>query len=357
MTNKEISITPSIIDEIDESITKGINYLHDHQLPNGEFLFYMSADDAMQSWNLPESSIFPAALIGHCLLSLRNQVKTKEIILNTAHFLHYQMDRGGTWNHYTILHRLRNLCPQDLDDTACVSQFLKTLEFNIPWQSNQKLILDNRRSDGLFYTWIIFRWKVNTNLLYWNYTAKELKHIFKSLIFWHKFECTRYDVDAVVNANILYYLGKRKETQPIISYLIDVIKKNKEHDCDKWYRKDLTVYYFISRNFNNDIFELEDIRTEIIERIISKCHKDGSIGESSLDTALALTTLINLNYQGSEIINGINNLLKMQLERGNWKRWAFYYGGPKKLSCFGSEELTTAFCLEALAKFRNGIKF
>jgi hypothetical protein len=357
MSPKEItSNTINIQEKLDKSIEQGVNYLHDHQLPNGEFLFYMSGDDAMQSWNLPESSVFPASLIGNCLLSLRNQGKVDEILLSTAHFLHYQMDKGGTWNHHTIINRFRKVCPQDLDDTSCVSHFLREMSFDFPMQTNQKLILDNRRNDGLFYTWLIFRWRPNKNLLYWHYAAKELKYLFKSLVFWYQFECTRYDVDAVVNANILYYLGKRKETQPIIPYLIDVIKEFKENDCDKWYRKDLTVYYFISRNFSNGIIELEEVRSQIIDRILLKFNENNGFGDSSLDTALAISSLINLKYKGKEIINGINFITETQNNNGSWKRRAFYYTGPKKESCYGSEELTTAFCLEALAKFKNSLQ-
>ena len=338
--------------KLDIAINQGINYLEHRQLPNGEFLMYMSGDDAMQGWNLPESCVFPAALIGNCLLPLRKKENVELILQEAAKFLHYQMDRGGTWNHYTILHRLRHLCPQDLDDTACVSQFLKTMNFDFPSRRNQQLILDNRRSDGLFYTWIIFRWRLNKNLLYWYYAVKELKHFVKSLIFWYKFECSRYDVDAAVNANVLFYLGKRKETQPIISYLISIINENKEKDCDKWYLNEFTIYYFISRNFHIGIYELEIIRTKMISKIILQHQKNGGFGESELDTALAITALINLNYKGLEIKEGINYLIKNQSKNGNWKRWAFYYTGPTG-SCLGSEELTTAFCLEALGRFKD----
>lgn len=338
---------------LNQAIELGIAYLEDHQLPNGEFLFYMSGDDAMQSWNLPESSVFPSALIGNCLLGLKKWDKVEQILLDTANFLKYQMDRGGLWNHYTILHRFRNLCPNDIDDTACVSGFLNSMKFDFPRSRNQQLILDNRRMDGLFFTWITFRFHSNTNKLYWYYALKELKYLFKSLIFWCKIEAKRYDVDTVVNANVLYYLGKRKETQSIIQHLIHVIKENKEDNCDKWYRNPLIVYYFISRNFYVGINELEEIQADMINRILSTCQKNGSFGESEFETALAVSSLIFLDYHGPELETGINHLIKTQSERGNWKRWAIYYTGIKKTASFGSEELTTAFCLEALALYED----
>ncbi|MHA8051650.1 hypothetical protein V7S79_11120 [Aquirufa sp. ROCK-SH2] len=338
---------------LNQAIEQGISYLEDHQLPNGEFLFYMSGDDAMQSWNLPESTVFPSAQIGNCLLGLKKRDKVGQILLNTANFLKYQMDRGGLWNHYTLLHRWRNVCPNDLDDTACVSGFLKSMNFNFPLERSHQLILDNRRRDGLFYTWITFRFQPNKNLVYWYYVLKELKQPFKSLIFWWKFECSRYGVDGVVNANILYYLGKRKETDAIIHHLVHIIKENMEDDCDYWYRSPLVIYYFISRNIPAGINELKEIQPDLTNRILSKKLKNGSFGESELETAFAISSLIYLDYHGPEVENGINYLIKTQSKGGNWKRWAFYYSGPQKHVCWGSEELTTAFCLEALALYEN----
>lgn len=355
MSNKEtITNTSTIEEKINQSIDLGINYLHSHQLPNGEFLFYMSGDDDMLGHNIcTESCVFPAALIGTCLLSLKESSQmVDEILKKSAEFLFYQMDKGGTWNHYTNLHRYRHLCPQDLDDTSCASYFLNEMAYNIPNHSIQKLMLDNRRKDGLFYTWITFRWLWNRNKLYWHYVFKELKYPIQSLIFWYKFVCTRYDVDAVVNANILYYLGKRAETKPIIDHLTRVIKENKEDVCDKWYLNTLTVYYFISRNFASGIHELEDVRPALISKIMAFYNKDNSFGRSDLENALAISSLINLDYKGIEVTKAVIELVNGQSKNGNWKRWGFYYGGVKQF-CFGSEELTTAFCLEALAIFKK----
>lgn len=341
------------IENLSISIDKGIEYLLDHQLPNGEFLFYMSGDEAMQGWNLPESSVFPAALIGICLLPLKDDIRIQKILLETAHFLKYQMDRGGTWNHYTILHRWRKLLPQDLDDTACVSYFLKEMNFDFPLEYNKQIMIDNRNRDGLFYTWLTFRWRFNKNRTYWKLASRELKHVIKSVFFWHMIEPTRYDIDGVVNANILYYMGKRKETTSVITYISNIIKENKEDDCDMTYRNVFTVYYFFSRNISAGIEELNVISADIIDRILKKQKPDGSFGESVLDTALAISSLINSEYKGGELNKGIAYLVQKQRKSGNWDRRALYFGGKEKLSSFGSEELTTAFCIEALAKFKK----
>ena len=72
-----------------------------------------------------------------------------------------------------------------------------------------------------------------------------------------------------------------------------------------------------------------------------------------MDTALGCCTLMNIGYFGPELKKGIEYILRAQQGMGNWARWAFYYGGPKKKAAWGSEELTTGFCIEALTRYQS----
>lgn len=339
--------------QIEHSISKGIDYLHQHQYPSGEFCVYMSGDDAMQGWNHPDSSIFPSVLIGTSLSFLSDYSKAKEMLNKTASFLRYQIGIGSTWNHYTHTHYLRPLCPQDADDTACVSSLLQKCRIDFPAAENVPLILSNRRRDGLFYTWFALRAQLNSNKNYWRLVSKEFLNPFKAFMFWRKMECERYDIDAVVNANILYYLGDIKETQPVIDWMLKIIDDHKETDCDKWYRNVFTVYYFFSRNYYAGITKLEPFRMTIIDRILAKSNSDGGVGDSVTDTGLAICSLLNLNFKGDQLTKAIRFLIESQKTTGEWERRRIYYGGPKKIVGFGSEELSTGFCLEALARYKK----
>ncbi len=76
---------------------------------------------------------------------------------------------------------------------------------------------------------------------------------------------------------------------------------------------------------------------------------DGSWG-SSLDTALALVALMDARYRGDALGKGIAALLARQGADGSWPAGVYYTGLP--LSYFyGSQEVTTAFAAEALAKY------
>jgi hypothetical protein len=91
----------------------------------------------------------------------------------------------------------------------------------------------------------------------------------------------------------------------------------------------------------------------IVERILLSLKPDYSLGESILDTALAVISLINCGYNSTILDQAITYLTSKQNRSGCWPRWAVYYGGPKKLRTYGSEEMTTGFCLEALALYKS----
>lgn len=157
----------------------------------------------------------------------------------------------------------------------------------------------------------------------------------------------------MVNANALYYLGANAETEPVINYLIDIIKENKETDCDKWYRNVFTVYYFISRNYYKGVKQLEEIRAIIVRRILVRIGANGCIGENVVDTALCLSTLFNLGYSGQDLAGSINYIIRNQSSSGGWAATRVYYAYKNKSVGWGAEELSTSLCLEALSRYQQ----
>lgn len=338
---------------IENSIIKGIWYLQDHQYPNGEFCCYVGQDDEMKMC-ITQSNLFPTSLISYSILHLKHIPEAKEILDKACAFLQYQAMRGGAWNNFTVLNPLFPICPPDVDNTACASLVLQKLDKY--YTPNRELILANYTETGLFYTWFTLRPKFNPTKNYWLLGLREFKHPIGTFLFWRNTEATRYDVDAAVNANILYYLGLNEQTTPIVDYMLDIIAKEKEDDCDSWYRNRFTIYYFFSRNYKAGIEKLKPAATVITERILHAFKNDHSIGESILDTALGVISLINCGYRSPLLAKAVEYIIDQQKRSGGWTRWAVYYGGPKKRSTFGSEEMTTGFCLEALALYNLQLK-
>ena len=332
------------------AIDNGLRYLIDHQFPNGEFVSYFGGDAALLGWLRPDRTLFSTALICHCLSFVKNE-PSEELQEKSMLFLGGEKSKHGLWNHFANWHPYRNLLPCDIDDTSCISVLYKEKGTDFPSPSNIPILAANRTGNGLFYTWFIFRWKLLTNKTFVSIALRRLPRALVNLVFWKSVEANPNDVDAVVNANVLYYLGETEITRPIIQYIISIIDNGREGECDLWYRDKLIVYYFFSRNYFKGVQSLQPIVAPIIERTLASVNNDGSIGNTVLDTAWAICTLINLRYDGPEIAAAAAFLLEKQENDGCWPRWIAYWGGPKKLTGYGSEELTTAFCLEALSRY------
>jgi hypothetical protein len=241
--------------------------------------------------------------------------------------------------------------PFDIDDTVIALSFLKSR--NIPIHQNDSIILKHHNKQGLFYTFFCLRNKRNYSLHYWLIGLRELLCPLQTYFFWNHFEANRFVVDGVVNANVLYYLGERKETQPIIKYIIATILASKEGEFDTWYRNPFVVYYFISKNYFIGITAFEAIRKLIIDRISSQLCSNGSIRNNPLDTALAICSVLNFKSFSPIYIQSIQYLIEQQQETGSWAKRIVYTGGPKLIMGWGSEEMTTSFCLEALNRYKN----
>ena len=55
------------------------------------------------------------------------------------------------------------------------------------------------------------------------------------------------DVDAIINTNVLWYLGRRRETEPVIEYLLKLIGEGRETISDRWYVDPFVCWYFLTR--------------------------------------------------------------------------------------------------------------
>ncbi|MGY3052005.1 hypothetical protein ACVWYG_000192 [Pedobacter sp. UYEF25] len=332
------------------AIDAGIDFLYEHQYPNGEFCSYLSPDDRMQEWCYPESNVFCTSVLASCLLGLREDLKVRKILESTSKFLRYQMMTGGLWNFFTKFNPLFKFTPPDVDTTVYTSALLSALSIDIP--NNKLFLLANRAKSGLFFTWIVWRPGAKIKFSDFKVFGRELKRPVHSLTFWLKHEVNRNDVDAVVNANALFYFGLNDQTAHIVDYLLDVLRSANEESSDKWYKNLIVFYYFVSRNFPK-VKELAPAKPLILSRLFTKINHNGSFGESDLEHGMALVTLLNLNFRGKELDSGIDTLLKSQSRNGYWKRSRLFYCGPSKATGWGSEETTTAFCLEALSMYRK----
>jgi hypothetical protein len=333
---------------LEKTIKRGLEYLAGKQLVTGEFAAYRSADPLMKEDCVLDSSPFPTALIVFSL-SFSNAIDAVKMIRQATDFLLSEMEKHGVWRYWTSKHPYHKSIPPDLDDIACVSSVLQ--QNKISFTNNSKLLLENRNAKGLFYTWIVPRIKLPGNLKYLRVVFKEALKPIRLYYFWKLNESKPNDIDAVVNSNVLFYLGKRQETKVVIDYLIDIVRNNKEEGCDKWHLSPFNLQYFISKNYFAGIAEFEIIRNESINKLLTAADSASENKNNILETALAGCALLNWNCMIDKIQPYIDKIIKYQDEAGSWPIFPLYYGGPKKYFGWGSREITTSYCLEALIRY------
>jgi hypothetical protein len=304
-------------------IRKAVNFLDENQLYNGEFRSYVaSSEDMLGSDLLNDSCTFVTSCILYSL-SFVNDPQLRVLKLTALEFLVKEMRPPGIWKYFSSSYPTP--IEPDVDDTACASFVLKDIHPDIKQGRNVDIILGNRNEDGLFLTRLQEKAKQN-------------------------------DVDSVVNANALLYLGAREETRAVSDYLNTIIAEGREAGTYYYYLDDLALHYAVSRAYLNGATSLEPSRGPVISRTLSRQRGDGSFGNELL-TGLAICCLLNYSCGNLDALSGgVENLMNTQRIDGSWSRIAYYVGGslpPKPHAAWcGSAELTTGFCLEALARFQ-----
>jgi hypothetical protein len=335
-------------DQLERAMQRGIDFLAAMQQPSGTFNIYCWPHRLDEHNCKPDYSTFQTAQIAYCLDFAQSE-KAQAIIDGAIRFLVANMQDGCVWR-YTCPPNPDYLAP-DVDDTSIISVLLRRHEVPVP--DNIDVLLGNRDARGLFYTWILPRLTFTTRAAYWRVALRQLRKLRALYWFYSVTECRPSDVDLVVNANVLFYLGERPETRPIIRSLIKAVEDQAEETCDKYYGSRFAFYYFVSRTRAAGVSAFEAVRDTIVARISASANSDGTIGDHILHTALAACALMDWRVSSPVLDNAIVAILHAGHPSGSWKRCPFYFSGASKKLAWGCEELTAAFCLEALARYRD----
>ncbi len=331
------------------STKRAVSFLVGSQLPDGEFQTefcydrQQGEDGQIVESLMFDSSPFVTSLVLYSLDFAKGvDTKTPETTRKGIEFLKSEMDPGGLWRYWARKNPKRPIIPPDLDDTSCISHLLQTHGVAIP--DNHWLFYDSRDARGAFYTWLYKADSWRKKLLSWKTGGKAFSFT-KELWQWTKGE----DVCAVVNANVLLYLGETDGTRKAIAYLLQTLRDGAEDKEIVFYAHRMSLYYFMSRALFRGVKALEPAKPILLERIHSQQLADGSFGDEVL-TGQAVCSLLNLGVKAESLATAVAYLVKTQREDGSWKRIPMY-GGPPTPTTFGSADLTTGVCLEALARY------
>ena len=325
------------------AVSRALAFLESVQLPSGELPVFASNDPGMETGGTPDPSVFPTALAAHSLSFCAAAAPIRERALA---FLAGEMDRHGLWRHWTREHPHCAQLPPDLDDTSCASAAIADPS---RLAGNREILLGNRRRDGLFLTWILPRLRAG-GAAHRRAAWPQLRHAATLFLFFRRTSARPGDVDAVVNANALFHLGQFDGRGAVVDFLLDVLRRGAESDCDKWYENPFAVRYFLSRALAGE----PEAAGLVLRRAAAEAPAN------ALEAALALCTSLHCGRRPAEA--EVEALLALQRPDGSWPRAALYHGGrlrrpgggfaPRHPDTphWGSEALTTAFCVEALSR-------
>jgi hypothetical protein len=303
----------SIPTSLTPSVERGLRFLQKNQLSYGEFKTYACPSVEMEQGCYFDSAVAVTTIVLHSIAYVEHPY-VSEMTNKAVSFLTEEMSGPGLFRYYTS----RNIhsIDFDLDDTACAAVALRRSHPFIVWGYNIGYFTNNRNEAGLFYTWL-------------------------------DGAAAGSDVESVVNANVVFYLGDCDETKSACRFLIDIVKSDHEEDSYHYYLDNMTLYYAISRAYANGVLSLEGARDTVVEKVLRLRRRDGSFG-NELTTACAVCSLINFNYDDITLFRDtVRYIESQQRPNGSWPKVAMWRGLDLY---YGSDELTTALCVEALAR-------
>lgn len=294
------------------AIRSGLAFLDDSQREDGYFPYFRWPADKPEGPTSMDETPFATACVAYCLTHLGDA--SEDILGKAKSYLMSLMSAAGLWRYWT---GGRVDLPPDLDDTSLCSFLLRENHPHILFGTNIPAILGCRNDEGVFETWVGLHWD---------------------------------DICPVVNANVLLYLGDRPETAGASSYLVEVMAGLRQ-SRSLYYPDEITHLYAVSRALKHGAESLAPAREHIIRRTLTIQLEDGSFG-NALHTALACCALLNTGQGDTDAVDGaVRWLVSHQTDKGSWPLVRYYQDSNHGARLeFGSQALTTAFCLEALAQ-------
>jgi len=329
------------------------NFLAERQRSNGEFqstIFFPALP--LNGWIYAGPSPFTTSCILMALGDIDNDI-TKQIKTNGCKFIISLMERNGLWRFYPHGGIFKFNTPCDLDDTVLASYVLKKNGYSYP--ANEKLIYYQQKKDGLFYTWDFPRLKMlfqNPYHFFW--LTKDLKDTYK-ILFPLKGRTEHplisfSDSEYTVNANVLFFLGQNERTLQCINIITESILFGHEEELKQhFYFSKTFLYYHISRCYAAGIETFGRLSQHIENYFAGKIDNAGCV-VNVLESATALTTLINLNINNSLTDRIAGYLSNLPIDAIT-QPYAYYTVKDRNM-IGGSSELTAALYLEAMSKLR-----
>jgi hypothetical protein len=315
-----------MVSQIEASLKKGFSFLDSNQLPSGEFLTkqWIGDDACEHSLKFPIRSVFITSFVLHSLKFIAKHVDVKRSAQKALEFLLSEMEDQGLWRFYGKESKI----PFDIDCVCCILAALKEWEIEMDYENIASRLLRYRNAKNIFNTWILDEDPRSAKIKFSN-------------------------VDWVVNANVLFFYSLVGERLPEVEQYLIAFVKNEAFKQRSIFYPPMSGMYCLTRAYaDGQNRGLKPAISKIKEYLLSS--KTENKSQDSLCTALSTVALQNCYEGKAPTAQFIGDLLNMQQIDGRWPTGVFFSsvmrGHPEISLKWGSEELTTAFALEAIAK-------
>lgn len=308
---------------IKQAIAQGVHYISEQQLANGGFDSFSSSSLARFKPDVRYQTNFVPALILSALHDVDGQA-AQAIRHNAAEYLVKQANPNWSFNYWSKNSEkyTSQPYPDDLDDTFCVLSSLylhdpKLVDETVLVPVTKLLVATEMEVGGPYRTWLVPP------------SADKV---------WH-------DIDLAVNGNINYFLTLVSKPLPKVTTWIDQ-KITSEALTSPYYPSAYPLAYYLARGYSGS-------QHESLQNIAIKLTKEA---QSSLQIALSLSTLLRLQA-GSGHAKLVEKLLGQQATDGSWPADAFCQDPSIAGKAYynGAASLTTAFVIEALTLYQQGL--
>ena len=304
------------------AIQNGLDFVAASQTGSGGFITDCWRSDSSEQ-RTQVDAIFTAAQVLYSLSFCPDSASAHGTQERAAKYLMAQQKTPGVWSYYGQGTDI--VISPDVDDTSVSWAALQRFGAKISLGALDA-VRASRNERGLFTTWVgdPSRW-VNID---------------------------SRDIDTIVNLNALLLFGLAHEKiDSVCKFEIEQVESDGFRRGTVYYSSPLMFAHAFSRAYREgDVTCLQSAVPKIREAVLSMQNKDGSWG-NDLETAFGAVTLLNLGYHGEALERAIKAILGRQAEDGGWALAPAYRGAVAPLN-YGARAVTTAVCIEALAKYR-----
>jgi hypothetical protein len=307
------------------TIDRAIEHIKSQQSLEGIFVSLSSFSPDDFSSAVPRQTTFFTANILACIQNIPEQ--TADIRDAGIKFLLSQKSKQWSFNYWArgAPERTTLPYPDDLDDTfaalAAIARHNGALIDGHAFSAIAKILtMREIKEGGPYRTWLV---------------ADDA-------------QASWQDVDSIANSTIGYFLSLVGVRLPRLEKFLDEIVRR--HQLTSPYYPDVfPSIYFLSRFYKNcSVASTTSVTRAALADIVIERLRDGI---STLQYAMAISSLVNLGYAENFVFDTVADLLVARLEREGFLPYAFCIDPARDSKrCYaGASALTAAFCAEALA--------